>query len=421
MSVVLAQAPPANPAQNLREVRRGVAQAGDAQVLQVLRMVDALEERGATDAVLDQVRPRLRAIKPARPLRFARLLFMPLDPLIVVPKAWRAGTPFLPRTALMVLARAVRLMMADDTAQIGSLARIDAMIEGANTDDAAIVRQAGSLLWPCAADRLGRLGAAPEPDRLAACSAEWAAEGLSRTELQPLALALAHILAHAQALHDHDHAGARIEEPALLDMLAGSQSAGARACGMMLSLLVLRLPEAAPALLGAAQAAAGLRPLAEAAVETALAWLEAETADQRTTIVNVATIELGRQTALLNALADQPGATRRRRVAEVKGQLLTGCLHRLEASLQERVMAPLRTLPANPEQRDVALDALEDTARTLRRFEVEARRLGASAKFDAMAQDACAAVVGASCLSRMDRARLVEILAGPAAALALLA
>ena len=102
--------------QALRQVRRDVAEAGDAQLLQVVRVVDAMEERGATDEVLAPVRARLRQIQPARPLRFARLLFLPADRLIVAPAAWRPGSPFLPRHALAVLSSAVRTQLrAADT------------------------------------------------------------------------------------------------------------------------------------------------------------------------------------------------------------------------------------------------------------------------------------------------------------------
>ena len=416
-------APPADDAaQNLREVRRGVAQAADVQVLQVVRMVDALEDRGATDAVLEPVRSRLRAIQPARPLRFARLLFLPFDPLIVAPKSWRPGTPFLPRTALMVLSRAVRLaIVAGGAAQAGCLDRIDALIGGKTTAQTATVRQAGGLLWPLAAIALRQLAAEPATGPHRACVAEWSAEGLAGGELQPVALALASMMGHAAALHAHDHAGATLTNDVLLGMLAATKPDGPRAWGMMLSLLVIRVPQAATALLASAEVSRNLRPLADAATETALAWVETETADQTAGIADSAPVELARQAALLDALAAQPGdAARRRRLVEVKTNLIGGCLHRFEASLQDQVAAPLQALPADPAARDAALDAMEASARTLRRFELEARRIGGAGKFDAMVQNAGVSVAGAAGLTAMDRARLMEIIAGPQAAARLL-
>ena len=407
---------PENASHSLREVRRGVAEAADAQVLQVVRMVDALAERGATDSVLDPVRPRLRAIQPARPLRFARLLFMPVDPLIVAPKDWRPGTPFLPRTALQVLARAVRALIASSS-ETSCLEQVDRLIEAANTGQTALVRQAGSALWPRAASALRALGDGPSGAILEACAAEWSSQGLARAELEPVAAALSPILAQSLALHDHDHSGVPLGEQALLDMLVSTQAAGSRACATMLSLLIIRVPPAAPFLLAGAQKLPSLRPLTEAAAETALAWVEADTADQTRSICDAAAVELMRQTALLEALGNQPGnANRRKRLAEIRGHLLGGCLARFDTSLRDQVAAPLKQIPANPAERDGALDAMEDTARTLRRFEVEARRLGATQKFDSAVERAADAVRLAEGLSDMDRARLMEIMAGPAAA-----
>ena len=407
------------PSQGLRDVRRGVAQAADAQVLQVVRMVDALENRGATDAVLEPVRARLRLIQPARPLRFARLLFMPVDPLIVSPKDWRPGTPFLPRTALMVLAHAVRRAIeASGDTNAAVLTRVDGMIANATTAQSAVVRQAGALIWPPAAAAMRQL--AHEPDTTALrqlCAAEWAAEGLARAELSPIAASLAPILAHAASLHDHEHALATLSRQALVDMLAAAEREGARAWGMMASLLTIRMPQSADVLLAATDGKASLRPVAEAAADAALAWLEHETADQTGSIGETAPLEVARQAALLDALTSQPGdAARRRRISETKAHLLEGCLSRVELSLQEQLAAPLQALPAEPAARDAALDTIEANARRLRRFEMEARRIGGGARFDASMKGMERAVSEAGELCPMDRARLVEILAGPEAA-----
>ena len=410
-------ATPESAGPSLREVRREVAQAADAQILQVVRMIDALPDRGATDAVLDRVRPRLRAMQPARPLRFARLLFMPLDPLIVAPKDWRPGKAFLPRSALMVLARAVR-MLIEASGQRACLDHVDRLIEGADTSQTAVIRQAGGALWPNAAIALRTIGADPAAAVLEACTAEWSSEGLLRSELQPTAASLAPILTQALALHDHDHSGAPLSDQALLGMLRHAQAAGARACGMMLSLLTIRVPHAAPSLLAAAQNLPGLRPLSEAAAETVLDWVEGATSAQPQTICESAIVELIRQTALLDALTALPcSGTRKKRVAEMRAHLVNGCVSRFETSFQERLAAPLKQIPQDPAARDAALDTLEGTARTLRRFEVEARRLGGTPKFDGLVRQAGEAIRQANDVSDMDRARLLELMAGPDAAL----
>ena len=401
--------------QALRDVRRGVAEAADAQVLQVLRMVDALETRGVTDEVLAPVRPRLRAIQPARPLRFARLLFLPADALIVAPAAWRAGESFMPRNAIMVLAQAVREAM--QLSATGCLGRIDELTAGACTGQTALVRKAGALLWPEAALILRDLAAQPP----APLSASWAAQGLPQNELAPLASALSAMLGAALPLHDHDHSGPRLQEAELADMLAQSEKLGPRAWGMMLGLLAIRVPQASGALFSAAQQAPLRRKQAAAAAETALAWLENETAVQYDTVPANAAAELKRQAGLLETLSGQlADSAQKRRLSQLRAVLLAGSLHRFETALQDRVAAPLLDLPEDGPGRDAALDVMEGEARVLRAFELEARRLGGGPAFDRLAQTTQATLQRVGGLSAMDRARLTEILAGPEAAARLL-
>ncbi len=401
--------------QAIRDVRRSVAGAADAQVLQVLQMVDALEVRGATDEVLAPVRPRLRAIQPARPLRFARLLFLPADALIVAPADWRAGTFFVPRSALMVLARAVREAMKHAAAPC--LARVDQLASGASTGQSAVVRQAGALLWPEAAATLRRLAAELPP----VLSAEWSAQGLPAAELIPLAIALSCILDIAVSLHDHDHSATGLQEPELTDMLAEAEKSGPRAWGMMLGLLTIRVPHAGPALFAAAQQAPQRRKQAEAAAEAALAWLENETAGQVDTVPPHAAAELRRQASLLESLSEQlADPAQRRRLMEARAALLAGSLQRFETALQDRVAATLLALPEDSSERGAALDGTEDAARVLRAFELEARRLGGGPKFDGLVRSVQATLQQVHGMSAMDRARLAEILAGPEAAVRML-
>src|SRR5689334_24255463 len=96
MSAVVARSPKAE----IREVARGLASARDEQIMQVVAMVDAMPNRGPADQLIAPLRPRLARLRPPRPLRFARLLFLPLDPLIVPAARWRAEQPTIPRTVI---------------------------------------------------------------------------------------------------------------------------------------------------------------------------------------------------------------------------------------------------------------------------------------------------------------------------------
>src|ERR1700682_2240745 len=100
MAAVLTRS--ANPA--IREVARSLAVARDEQILQVVAMVDAMPNRGAADQLIAPLRGRLALLRPPRPLRFARLLFLPLDPLIVPAGRWRPEQNTIPRNAIPSLA-----------------------------------------------------------------------------------------------------------------------------------------------------------------------------------------------------------------------------------------------------------------------------------------------------------------------------
>src|ERR1035438_9681196 len=93
-------APPNLARSELRDLRRGLAAVTDPQLVQVIALIDRMADRGAADALVEPLRARLGQIKPPRPLRFSRLLFLPLDPVIVPAAGFRAGTPTVPRTAV---------------------------------------------------------------------------------------------------------------------------------------------------------------------------------------------------------------------------------------------------------------------------------------------------------------------------------
>ena len=140
------------PASVLRQLQRALLTTSDAQLARIVGVLDKLEGRGGTDALIAPMRGRLAGLTLARPLTFARLLFIPIDPLLVPGPAWTRGRLGVPRTALLPVATQVRT-------DLGGLAdEVDAMIRGGRADDAALVRRAGTLQWPAAAAALGHLG-----------------------------------------------------------------------------------------------------------------------------------------------------------------------------------------------------------------------------------------------------------------------
>lgn len=137
-------------------VARALADAEDQRLLRVVALVDGLGSgRGAADRLLDGVRPRLASLRPPRLLTFTRLLFQPLDPVIVPSAAWRPGDGRLPRGAIAPLGAALRT-------SLGAMAeQVDAACAGRTTHDAEFVGSVGALLWPAAAAAVARLPGPP--------------------------------------------------------------------------------------------------------------------------------------------------------------------------------------------------------------------------------------------------------------------
>src|ERR1700712_791706 len=74
--------------------------AADSKILKVTRMIDLLPRRGEADLLLEPVRHRLAALRPARPLTWVRLLFTPFDSMLVPAAGWRPGDLSVPRSLL---------------------------------------------------------------------------------------------------------------------------------------------------------------------------------------------------------------------------------------------------------------------------------------------------------------------------------
>src|SRR5918993_3946884 len=83
---------------------QAVTRADDVALGRVVALLDGLKDRGEADELLARARHRLQGLRPPRPLAFTRLLFVPLDGVIVPPSKWRRGEGQVPRSALPALA-----------------------------------------------------------------------------------------------------------------------------------------------------------------------------------------------------------------------------------------------------------------------------------------------------------------------------
>ncbi len=402
----------------IREVARGLAAARDEQILQVVKMVDAMPNRGPADQLIAPLRGRLAHLRPSRPLRFARLMFMPLDPLIVPAVRWRMAQPTIPRTAIPVLAEAVQAGLG------ASGQKIAALIEGHTTEDLDIVEAAGELLWAPAG---GFLLQAKPP-------AEWDGTGLGLAVHQPLARRIGALLSQAVALRRMTANAAEglvpPEANAVQAMVEEVIHLEAEAQPMIIGLLLARIPEAAPVLVRVAmllgqRGGALLRQAGEQATDMLLDQLEApggteaQLGGQNLTQAG-ATVR--RLTSLLGALAGESlSPDRRERLIDVRARIKTGCQSLFTERLTTDLLEPLRARA--PDSGPEMAWELENAARGLRALETEARRAGGEKTYDVLlgqAADMVREITVQGGLDRVEGLRLMEIVAGPEVALALI-
>lgn len=378
-------------AAELRQLKRDLATAGDSQVRRLVALVDGVQVRGEADALIAPLRPRLAVLRPPRPLSFPRLMFLPLNPLILPPSAWRPGSAGIPRVTLRTFAGMV-------AAGMGTLADapLDAL-DGHDTGETAFAASAGAQLWPRAAVLLGEAGP----------PAGWTeATGLPVAEFAPLARSLSVLLSQGVTLWHLAHApppGAEGCE-ALLDHAAAG---GPLPLSMMLALLLARMPQAGHLLHYADTLAATATGSSRVAPDRALDFLlggmeeSGETADVD---------GIRRAALLLETLIRecQRKPTRAARLDDARRQLDETC----RTTFQTTASALTPALAAEP-------GGLEASARYLRRVDAVGRRLGSTGFYDTTLRDTAARLTASPGLSRTARLRLAEILLGPDAAVAM--
>lgn len=403
----------------IKALRRLLVDARADQITRVVAMIDRLPERGEADDLLTPFRARLAEINPPRPLNFPRLLFIPIDPLIVPGPRWRRGTLGVPRTALTPLARHVGRALAEDATAI------EAMIAGRSAADRAVIDAAGARLWPAAARIL--TSASPPPD--------WQdATGLPVSDHAAIAGAIAVVL--AQAVPIQRLAGGAIggvgdealddAEAALRAILASAAERGSQALAVMIALLMNRLPgfSRLPELareIAAAQDKDG-RLAADRATEHTLESLTnspaiALAANGAGGLAHAAEI-IAHATTMLTALAEQSSARPDRQllIDELRRSIGRSCRDSFTLLLERHLLAPLAGLAIDD---DDTITGLETVARDLRAFEQASRQAGGGELYDRILREAGTRIAATS-LPRIDRMRLVEIITNSETALTLL-
>jgi hypothetical protein len=404
----MAQAPGPSRLAEIRALNRHLVSAQDAKILKVVAMVDALPQRGEADNLIEPLRARLAQLRPGRPLAVGRLLFMPLDPVLVAAPQWQRGALTVPRTVVPCLVRQVTELDPALVAEIG------AQVAGGRTDDLPLVLRAGPPLWARAAELL--TDSRPPAD--------WVdATGLQLADHAALRRIVVSVLRQAPAIARQ--VPCNPPDRAAIEELITEAAAEPETMGVLISVMMHWIPGAATMILSITSAHAsptGLpgRTATERAVEHMLDTIEADGVVAPDGAAGLT--KLRRTVSMLDELAegsaDRPA--RSARIAATRARIDTTCRSRFETSLQSRVLAPLAApLPQQAE----ASEALEDAARDLRRFEQVARCINNSDAYDRMLRNTRPLLSPRpddSAQARVDRLRLAEILLGPEQALQML-
>jgi hypothetical protein len=380
-----------------RELGHDLRAATDAQLSQVLALIDAMPSRGAADALIANVRPRIAKLRPERPLALPRVLLAPLDPLIVPPRDWRPGAVTMPRSVLSLLSKPVLANLA------ALRAELESSLQGVWATNTDALLAAGARLWPAAAPVVADL---PTPDG-------WRAQtGLPETEWFELRDSASAILARAIQIESvlADTAG----DGALEKLLGAASSCNRASLARLVHILLARhgRPGEVTAILARFQ-----EPSWRVAAEFALNNAADEALDLFERTASDSSAAAAAKATQLAAMLDAVDApARHRRVQEVRTKVSAACQQRLEAVLRDDIFGPL-TAPGSGTE---GVDAVEQSARAASKLEKASRALDPRSRAQALLRTAATDIVmlRSDALDDVDRVRLVEILLGPEQAMA---
>ncbi len=398
----------------LRSLQSDLLGAHDRQILKVVAMVDKLPVRGHADQFIAPLRPRLATLRPSRPVNFTRLLFSPLDPMIVVPTTWKRDALAVPRSALLPLSHQVRAGLG---AEADEFDRLLVPLTNLHTSE---IRSVGLALWPRAATVL----AAAQPPE------EWAdVTGLQAADYRAIADLAATVLGASggieslawAALHGKPPANHEIEA-----LLNDALATGTGAFAIIATLLAARLPHAQPVFIAADDISSrrgepAVRRAVDQMIDTTIDGIEARLED--TVQLSQAAASLRSVVGLLEDLELQCSSrpSRKARIVQLRRTIDTTSREKFSEALDGRLLRPAEALA---DADDAQVCALEAAARDLRRFEGVARRLGGADHYDNSLRAAAGALKPRGDeppQTMVDRVRLIEILQGAEAAAAAMA
>ena len=381
-----------NGSATLRELRWSLADASDLKLGRVVEMVDALVDRGAADNLLAPFRSRLALLRPVRPLRFSRLLFLPLDPIVVGSPVWRAGQGQIPRSAISPLAAAVRTAL-------GGAAQIDSLIAGCMASDQATVALAGGLLWSKAGVVVAQMDTLPG----------WVeATGLAEQAWPEIRASIAGVLLVADRICGVD-APAFASQHAVTLLLNDVQQRAPLAMDAVISVLLAIDTDTKIILAAASRHSGRSEMLSNAAVSRALDALPQRIGGRiGNACLEDAVSEANRLGAFLKAV-DGPGRSQQVRSALAKVAIEVS--QRFKRGIADE-LAPATSCGSL--LADAELLAAEGIARSLHKLELAGRSVGGETQLDVILDDAWTLLISTAQgqTVSLDQVRIAEILFG---------
>jgi hypothetical protein len=392
-----------------RHLVHALASASDMALTQVIEILDRLPDRSEADRLLDAARPRLRQLRPSRSLQFTRLLFLPLDGAISDAQTWQKSDARLPRSALSAMAEALRLAMGAAAEQL------EASFNGKFFHDTAAVDRAGRELWATAA----RLAPSLKP------GPRWERTGLREADFAALVQLASGVWQHAGPLWSAIQlAGWGPPEEAVRAALSPLAGENSPAFGMALATLMQKATSPGQVAREAARMSERAGSIADAAVDD---WLErAQVQLPGEDLMSAAAFaeSFGRAFKDLENAPTTRNPRRGARMVQLRQQAEETCRLAYEEGLETQILSqvPVLCAAATPE----LILAMEGQARALRRIENIGMRYGIDPGYDSASKRISAVLETArqnlepGGITKLDLARLAEILLGPEAALAFL-
>jgi len=422
----------------LADLRAAIAERGADRLGAVVALVDRLADRGEADTLIAPFRPAMRASTAAfpRPASIGRLLALPFEPILIHPTDWHRGDLTIPRSALRPMIAIVTESLAR-----GPLSALPARLEGRLLGEPVVLFEAGPELWRWSSDVLRPFGGtAPVPPSAGPI-----------LMIEPLfrgfCAAVADLLRLGRELVALNPALASVSDPwqavrcALEAAAAPPFSPGLFRRTALIALIRFGHLPGVPLLVRDLARNAGLGDVEEAigqALDAVVANLERAVAEAGQTLLARPFGDVRGAVALverLSALLDDRLQMRNPARRDAISALGRACETMLEEVLTEVVGREVVEGALEAVKRDGPVSVfarLEAAARGAAELAQAAQRLAPRAGWpDALLRRAAEAVVetGRHCPpglpperpGRVDLARLVEILAGPDRALALLA